>query len=165
MLGVPQVAREEGLATSSVLVETTHVHLAGTLAPCLPGSLSMAGVGGRRAWHPPTNQPVPLPAVVRSLCSLDNGGCDQFCQEEQNSVVCSCASGYFLGDDGKSCISTGRQPCASRDPVCSSWALQVTTALGGQEPGTLSSRGWNVKTSGLEQTWEPRMQVSLSFLI
>uniref|UniRef100_A0A8C0X2C8 Coagulation factor X n=1 Tax=Castor canadensis TaxID=51338 RepID=A0A8C0X2C8_CASCN len=48
---------------------------------------------------------------VRSLCSLDNGGCDQFCQEEQNSVVCSCASGYFLGDDGKSCISTEPFPC------------------------------------------------------
>lgn len=47
-------------------------------------------------------------AVVRKLCSLDNGDCDQFCSEEQNTVVCSCASGYFLGDDGKSCISTGR---------------------------------------------------------
>uniref|UniRef100_UPI004038FA11 coagulation factor X n=1 Tax=Callospermophilus lateralis TaxID=76772 RepID=UPI004038FA11 len=44
---------------------------------------------------------------ARKLCSLDNGDCDQFCQEKQNSVVCSCASGYTLGDDGKSCISTG----------------------------------------------------------
>lgn len=45
---------------------------------------------------------------MRKLCSLDNGDCDQFCREEQHSVVCSCASGYVLGDNGKSCISTGR---------------------------------------------------------
>ncbi|XP_057608598.1 coagulation factor X isoform X1 [Chionomys nivalis] len=48
---------------------------------------------------------------VRKLCSLDNGDCDQFCREEQSTVVCSCASGYFLGDDGKSCISTVPFPC------------------------------------------------------
>uniref|UniRef100_A0A8D0MFG3 Coagulation factor X n=1 Tax=Sus scrofa TaxID=9823 RepID=A0A8D0MFG3_PIG len=46
--------------------------------------------------------------LTRKLCSLDNGDCDQFCREEQSSVVCSCASGYILGDNGKSCISTGR---------------------------------------------------------
>ncbi|XP_045422640.1 coagulation factor X-like isoform X2 [Lemur catta] len=48
---------------------------------------------------------------TRKLCSLDNGDCDQFCREEQNSVVCSCAGGYTLGDDGKSCISTEPFPC------------------------------------------------------
>ncbi|XP_004423266.2 PREDICTED: LOW QUALITY PROTEIN: coagulation factor X [Ceratotherium simum simum] len=48
---------------------------------------------------------------TRKLCSLDNGDCDQFCREEQNSVVCSCARGYILGDNGKSCISTEPFPC------------------------------------------------------
>ncbi|KAM7111193.1 coagulation factor X [Molossus nigricans] len=48
---------------------------------------------------------------TRKLCSLDNGDCDQFCREEQNSVVCSCASGYILDDNGKSCISTEPFPC------------------------------------------------------
>nr|XP_008516383.1 PREDICTED: coagulation factor X [Equus przewalskii] len=48
---------------------------------------------------------------MRQLCSLDNGDCDQFCSEERNSVVCSCASGYILGDNGKSCISTEPFPC------------------------------------------------------
>lgn len=47
--------------------------------------------------------------VTRKLCSLDNGDCEQFCQEVQNSVVCSCAKGYTIGNDGKSCISTGRR--------------------------------------------------------
>ncbi|XP_036313136.1 coagulation factor X [Pipistrellus kuhlii] len=48
---------------------------------------------------------------TRKFCSLDNGDCDQFCREEQNSVVCSCASGYILDDNGKSCISTEPYPC------------------------------------------------------
>ena len=46
---------------------------------------------------------------MRKACSLDNGDCDQFCSEEQGSVVCACASGYVLADDGKSCVSTGRR--------------------------------------------------------
>ncbi|KAM5278755.1 coagulation factor X [Hipposideros larvatus] len=49
--------------------------------------------------------------LTRKFCSLDNGDCDQFCSEERNSVVCSCASGYILGDNGKSCISTESFPC------------------------------------------------------
>ncbi|XP_014306292.2 coagulation factor X-like, partial [Myotis lucifugus] len=48
---------------------------------------------------------------MRKFCSQDNGDCDQFCREEQNSVVCSCASGYILDDNGKSCISTEPYPC------------------------------------------------------
>ncbi|XP_002930546.1 coagulation factor X isoform X1 [Ailuropoda melanoleuca] len=48
---------------------------------------------------------------TRKLCSVDNGDCEQFCREEQSSVVCSCASGYVLGDNGKSCISTEPFPC------------------------------------------------------
>ncbi|XP_075419518.1 coagulation factor X [Tenrec ecaudatus] len=49
--------------------------------------------------------------LLRKLCSLDNGNCDQFCREEENSVICSCATGYILGDNGKSCISTEPFPC------------------------------------------------------
>ncbi|XP_059936057.1 coagulation factor X isoform X2 [Mesoplodon densirostris] len=48
---------------------------------------------------------------TRELCSLDNGGCDQFCREERSAVLCSCASGYDLGDDGKSCVSAEPFPC------------------------------------------------------
>ncbi|XP_074234692.1 coagulation factor X [Camelus bactrianus] len=48
---------------------------------------------------------------LRQLCSLDNGDCEQFCREEFSSVVCSCARGYVLGDDGKSCVSTEPFPC------------------------------------------------------
>ncbi|XP_004273717.1 coagulation factor X [Orcinus orca] len=53
---------------------------------------------------------------TRELCSLDNGGCDQFCREERSAVLCSCASGYDLGDDGKSCVSAEPFPCGKLTP-------------------------------------------------
>lgn len=56
-------------------------------------------------------------AVTRKLCSLDNGDCDQFCHEEQNSVVCSCARGYTLADNGKACIPTGRRHVGPQPPA------------------------------------------------
>ena len=52
-----------------------------------------------------------LPTATREICSLDNGGCDQFCREERSEVRCSCAHGYVLGDDSKSCVSTGGWGC------------------------------------------------------
>ncbi|EPY86933.1 coagulation factor X precursor [Camelus ferus] len=58
-----------------------------------------------------------LPTALRQLCSLDNGDCEQFCREEFSSVVCSCARGYVLGDDGKSCVSTGLTPGSSTRPA------------------------------------------------
>nr|XP_008251911.3 coagulation factor X isoform X1 [Oryctolagus cuniculus] len=67
---------------------------------------------------------------TRKLCSLDNGGCDQFCKEEENSVLCSCASGYTLGDNGKSCISTELFPCG-----------KVTLGRWRRSPATNSSEG------------------------
>ncbi|XP_053419987.1 coagulation factor X [Nycticebus coucang] len=78
--------------------------------------------------------------LTRKLCSLDNGDCDQFCREEQNEVVCSCASGYTLGDNGKSCISTELFPCgkltmgrrkrSEPQAISSSKELPKTTVLG-----------------------------------
>ncbi|NP_001121086.1 coagulation factor X precursor [Ornithorhynchus anatinus] len=45
------------------------------------------------------------------ICSLNNGDCEQFCKSVVNTVVCSCAQGYILGDDQKSCIPTVPFPC------------------------------------------------------
>nr|XP_033806350.1 coagulation factor X [Geotrypetes seraphini] len=49
--------------------------------------------------------------VIQELCSMNNGGCDQFCKIKENSVTCSCTTGYILGDDGKSCTPTDAFPC------------------------------------------------------
>lgn len=52
--------------------------------------------------------PVCLLAVILALCESENGGCDHFCRVEQNYVTCSCAKGYQLASNGKSCLSNGK---------------------------------------------------------
>ncbi|XP_040342958.1 coagulation factor X [Herpailurus yagouaroundi] len=73
---------------------------------------------------------------MRKACSLDNGDCDQFCSEEQGSVVCACASGYVLADDGKSCVSTGPFPCGKHTPTRRKRSAE--TAHGGEGPSETS---------------------------
>uniref|UniRef100_A0A8B9NHD6 Coagulation factor IX n=1 Tax=Accipiter nisus TaxID=211598 RepID=A0A8B9NHD6_9AVES len=41
-------------------------------------------------------------------CAIKNGGCKHFCRHDPpQKVVCSCAAGYRLHEDGKSCEPTG----------------------------------------------------------
>uniref|UniRef100_A0A8C3I039 Coagulation factor X n=1 Tax=Chrysemys picta bellii TaxID=8478 RepID=A0A8C3I039_CHRPI len=53
------------------------------------------------------------PLFGGKLCEIgecgNNGGCWQHCQDTAHSlrVVCSCAEGYALGDDGKRCTQSG----------------------------------------------------------
>ncbi|XP_076838633.1 coagulation factor VIIi [Brachyhypopomus gauderio] len=49
-------------------------------------------------------------------CQYLNGGCEQFCDGSGPMHKCSCASGYALGADGKSCVAQVRYPCG-RIPV------------------------------------------------
>uniref|UniRef100_A0A672YQF9 Coagulation factor VII n=1 Tax=Sphaeramia orbicularis TaxID=375764 RepID=A0A672YQF9_9TELE len=44
--------------------------------------------------------------AVAKTCYLENGGCEHFCDEDEEtqSVNCSCADGYFLSADGRSCF-------------------------------------------------------------
>uniref|UniRef100_A0A8C8S5S0 Uncharacterized protein n=1 Tax=Pelusios castaneus TaxID=367368 RepID=A0A8C8S5S0_9SAUR len=46
-------------------------------------------------------------------CWYRNGGCWQYCQDTAAArrVVCSCAEGYALGDDGKRCMQSAQFPC------------------------------------------------------
>lgn len=37
---------------------------------------------------------------------LDASACDHNCTNEKGSFTCSCAVGYRLGNDGKSCTGT-----------------------------------------------------------
>ncbi|CAJ0929265.1 unnamed protein product [Ranitomeya imitator] len=45
-------------------------------------------------------------------CTINNGACQQMCKEDSSKrVICSCASGYKLGEDGKSCTDAVQYPC------------------------------------------------------
>ena len=41
--------------------------------------------------------------LVRGRCSIENGGCQQICNEASNLHHCSCFSGFQLNNDGKTC--------------------------------------------------------------
>ncbi|XP_065267350.1 coagulation factor IX-like [Emys orbicularis] len=51
--------------------------------------------------------------IEKFECWYKNGGCWQYCQDTAHSlrVVCSCAAGYALGDDGKRCTQSAQFPC------------------------------------------------------
>lgn len=48
-------------------------------------------------------------AVIPELCENDNDGCEHFCSVNQRSTECSCADGYILASDLKSCTPTGEK--------------------------------------------------------
>ncbi|XP_032736902.1 coagulation factor X [Lontra canadensis] len=82
---------------------------------------------------------------MRKLCSVDNGDCEQFCREEQSSVVCSCASGYVLADNGKSCISTELFPCGKTTTGRSKRSVEI--AHSGQGPSEAEA--------GMQEQYDP----------
>lgn len=48
--------------------------------------------------------------VIPKYCKINNGDCEQFCsikKSVQKDVMCSCAKGYVLAEDGKHCVSSG----------------------------------------------------------
>lgn len=47
--------------------------------------------------------------TVPDTCLLENGGCDHYCDEDEGrqGLNCSCADGYFLDVDGRSCVAKG----------------------------------------------------------
>ncbi|XP_054686376.1 coagulation factor X-like [Grus americana] len=49
--------------------------------------------------------------VIPNACKVSNGNCEQFCKTEDEGVVCSCAAGYALGSDNKTCVPVVKFPC------------------------------------------------------
>ncbi|XP_075281223.1 coagulation factor X [Opisthocomus hoazin] len=49
--------------------------------------------------------------VIPNACKVNNGNCEQFCKAEDEGVVCSCAAGYALGNDSKTCVPVVKFPC------------------------------------------------------
>lgn len=51
---------------------------------------------------------------IPDSCLDKNGGCEHFCEEELGGRDCSCAEGYFLGEDGQSCLTHGKNTTNGR---------------------------------------------------
>ncbi|XP_066202073.1 vitamin K-dependent protein C isoform X1 [Saccopteryx leptura] len=81
-------------------------------SPCCSHGTCIDGIGGFRCdcnlgWE----GRFCLNRVRFSNCSMDNGGCAHYCQEEGARRRCSCAPGYELGDDHLQCEPTVKFPC------------------------------------------------------
>ncbi|XP_029460528.1 coagulation factor X [Rhinatrema bivittatum] len=79
--------------------------------PCYYGGSCTDGIGGYTCLCLAGFEGRNCESVIQELCSLNNGGCDQFCKVTGNSVTCSCTTGYVLEENGKSCKPTEPYSC------------------------------------------------------
>jgi len=49
-------------------------------------------------------------------CEFENGGCSQLCENIVGSFVCSCHSGFQIGNDAVSCFSQSSSSIAVAPP-------------------------------------------------
>ncbi|KAM6300023.1 coagulation factor IX [Aegotheles albertisi] len=78
--------------------------------PCKNGAICKDAVSSYVCWCPAGYEG--KNCEIDFTCAIKNGGCKHFCRHDpQNKVVCSCASGYRLHEDGKSCEPAVLYPC------------------------------------------------------
>ncbi|XP_029112439.1 coagulation factor X [Scleropages formosus] len=81
--------------------------------PCINHGVCKDGIPGYTCFCRPGFQGHNCEIVIPELCEKNNGDCEHFCNVEKNKVRCSCADGYYLGDDGKSCRSNEVFKCGA----------------------------------------------------
>ncbi|XP_009641654.1 coagulation factor IX [Egretta garzetta] len=78
--------------------------------PCKNGAVCEDAVSSYVCWCPPGYEG--RNCEIDFTCAIKNGGCKHFCRHDPpQKVVCSCAAGYRLHEDGKSCEPTVPYPC------------------------------------------------------
>ncbi|XP_033471399.1 coagulation factor X [Epinephelus lanceolatus] len=81
--------------------------------PCAHQGLCKDGIGSYTCYCQPGYQGFNCEIVIPELCENKNGGCQHFCNVVRGNVECSCANGYFLGPDYKSCDSNEPFKCGA----------------------------------------------------
>ncbi|KAM6061467.1 coagulation factor IX [Chlamydotis macqueenii] len=78
--------------------------------PCKNGAVCKDAVSSYVCWCPAGYEG--RNCEIDFTCAIKNGGCKHFCRHDPpQKVVCSCAAGYKLHEDGKSCEPTVPYPC------------------------------------------------------
>ncbi|XP_074671348.1 coagulation factor X-like [Strix aluco] len=74
--------------------------------------------------------------VIPNACKVNNGNCEQFCKTEDKEVICSCAAGYALGNDNKTCVPVVKFPCGKlqRNHEAGQEKVTGTTAIPDAHP-------------------------------
>uniref|UniRef100_A0A8C9MN27 coagulation factor Xa n=1 Tax=Serinus canaria TaxID=9135 RepID=A0A8C9MN27_SERCA len=82
--------------------------------PCHYGGHCKDGIGSYTCTCLDGYQGKNCEFVIPKFCRINNGDCEQFCsvrRDGRKDVVCSCAAGYVLAEDGKHCVATVQYPC------------------------------------------------------
>ncbi|XP_066496121.1 coagulation factor IX [Tiliqua scincoides] len=89
--------------------------------PCLNGAKCEDDVGNYICWCPAGFEG--RNCELDATCATKNGGCKQFCKNDaKGKAVCSCAPGYRLEVDQRSCEPTVPFPCGK---ISSPEALKI----------------------------------------
>ncbi|XP_068036311.1 coagulation factor X-like [Anomalospiza imberbis] len=82
--------------------------------PCHYGGHCKDGIGSYTCTCLDGYQGKNCEFVIPKFCRINNGDCEQFCsvrRDGRKDVLCSCADGYVLAEDGKHCVATVKYPC------------------------------------------------------
>uniref|UniRef100_A0A3Q3WQK0 coagulation factor Xa n=1 Tax=Mola mola TaxID=94237 RepID=A0A3Q3WQK0_MOLML len=81
--------------------------------PCAHNGVCKDWIGSYSCYCQPGYQGFNCEIVIPQLCENKNGGCEHFCKVVQGNIKCSCADGYNLGTDYKSCQSNDPFKCGT----------------------------------------------------
>lgn len=84
--------------------------------PCLNKGVCKDGIGPYTCFCPAGFQGYNCEIVIPQMCEDKNGGCEHFCTVSKQNTVCSCATGYKLSENGKSCYSNEPFKCGQVHP-------------------------------------------------
>ncbi|XP_052401692.1 coagulation factor X [Carassius gibelio] len=84
--------------------------------PCLHGGECKDAIGSYTCFCHQGYKGYNCEIAIPVLCESKNGGCDHFCSVEEKNVVCSCATGYELANNRKSCQSQDPFKCGAVHP-------------------------------------------------
>ncbi|KAJ8255718.1 hypothetical protein COCON_G00195820 [Conger conger] len=82
--------------------------------PCVNDGLCKDGIASYTCYCASGFQGVNCEVVIPQLCLNKNGGCQHYCDVQKDQMYCSCADGYYLGEDKKSCLSDDPFKCGVR---------------------------------------------------
>ncbi|XP_013855661.1 coagulation factor X [Austrofundulus limnaeus] len=81
--------------------------------PCAHGGQCKDGIGSYTCYCQEGYKGFNCEIAITELCENKNGGCEHFCTVDRGNVSCSCADGYFLASDDKSCESNEPFKCGA----------------------------------------------------
>nr|XP_005022007.2 coagulation factor X [Anas platyrhynchos] len=134
--------------------------------PCHYGGQCKDGIGSYTCSCLDGYQGKNCEFVIPKYCKINNGDCEQFCsikKSVQKDVMCSCAKGYVLAEDGKHCVSSVQYPCGKvfvkrkkRSVILPTESSNVTSEQDGLFPNGTSLEEEEIVTTTESPTLPPR---------